>query len=486
LTWSLRELWGEEAPDLTISHITLDSRSVVEGTLFAALPGTVRDGRDFIQDAVRRGARAILALPGTNAEGAALLAAEDPARALAWIAARAYPNQPPIIIGVTGTNGKSSTVDFLRQIWRRAGLDAASLGTLGVRRGEGPYDPLGMTTPDALVLHQALDTLARAGVTHLAMESSSHGLVQRRLDGVRLSATGFSNLTQDHFDYHGSFEAYFEAKARLFDTLAPRGTPALINVDGGYSAEMLAVASKAGLDVRTLGWSGEAVRLVELMPQATSQTLSVLLGPRSYEINLPLVGEFQVHNALMALGLAIATGVREAIAVEALGHLEGVRGRLELAGLRHEGDAYPASIFVDYAHTPDGLDNAIRALRPHTKGRLICAFGCGGDRDRSKRAKMGAVAARHADVVIVTDDNPRTEEPSSIRGEIMTGAPQAHEIGDRAEAIAHAIEILQPGDCCLIAGKGHETGQIVGDTVLPFDDVEEARRVLAGLNASRS
>lgn len=474
MSWNLQALIGPEAPDLRIEHITLDSRDVRAGSLFAALPGTVRDGRDFIPDAVRAGAVAVLALPGTRVSGAHLIPSDDPAHTLAMMAARAWPSQPECIVGVTGTNGKSSTVEFLRQIWAACGQGAAALGTLGVRLADGEL-PLGMTTPDALTLHRAIDEAARRGVTHLAMEASSHGLVQRRLDGVCLSATGFSNLTQDHFDYHGSFEAYFAAKARLFDTLAPAGSPAIINVDDSYGPAMIEVAEKAGLDVRRIGWSGDYVRLKELMPRATSQALHLEVEGESHMLELPLVGEFQAINAIMALALAVATGTDRHRAVGALQELTGVRGRLELAGSRFADGPDPASVFVDYAHTPDGLDNAIRALRPHTRARIVCVFGCGGDRDAGKRPKMGAVAERLADVVIITDDNPRSEEPAKIRAQIRAGAPGAIEAGDRRAAIHAALEMLQPGDVCLIAGKGHETGQIVGDQVLPFDDVEIAR-----------
>jgi UDP-N-acetylmuramoyl-L-alanyl-D-glutamate--2,6-diaminopimelate ligase len=463
------------APDLEIAGLTADSREVKPGFLFAALRGIKADGRDFIPDALARGAAAVLAEPGMP-EDLAVPVIEDrePRRRLAEMAARFYPRQPATVVAVTGTNGKSSTVEFLRQIWAAEGFKSAALGTLGVTTDEGRR-PLAHTTPDPVAIHAALDALARDKVTHVALEASSHGLVQHRLDAVRIGGAGFTNLTQDHFDYHPDFEDYFAAKMRLFSELAVPGAPVAINSDGEWGARVVATAKAAGLDVRTFGWSGEALKLVELWPRASGQRIEVKLAGRDMRIELPLVGEFQALNALGAATLAIATGVSPETALATLTRLTGVPGRLELAAQTAEG----APMFVDYAHTPDGLDKVLRALRPHTKGRIFLVFGCGGDRDPKKRTPMGEIAGRLADVVFVTDDNPRTEDPAPIRAAILEGCEIAVEISDRAHAIGMAAAMLRGDDALVIAGKGHETGQILGDRVLPFSDVEEARKAAA-------
>jgi UDP-N-acetylmuramoyl-L-alanyl-D-glutamate--2,6-diaminopimelate ligase len=470
----LSELAGGGGGDVEISGLTADSRQVKPGYLFAALKGVAADGRAFIPDAIARGAAAVLCEPGVSLEGAVLVADPEPRRRLAAMAARFYPRQPETVVAVTGTNGKSSTVDFLRQIWAAAGLTSACLGTLGVTTAAGRR-PLAHTTPDPVAIHQALDELAGEGVTHVALEASSHGLAQHRLDAVRISAAAFTNLTQDHLDYHPDYEDYFAAKARLFADLVAKGAPAVINPEGDWGARMVKLARAAGLDVRTFGWGGHALELVELWPRAASQRLDVKIGGKEHRVELPLAGEFQALNALGAAALALATGAPQDAVLAALSRLKGVTGRLQLAAQTREG----APIFIDYAHTPDGLDKLLRALRPHTQGRLIVVFGCGGDRDPTKRAPMGAAAAKLADVAIVTDDNPRSEDPRAIRAAILSGGAGLLEIGDRAEAIATAVGMLRAGDALVIAGKGHETGQIIGDRVIPFVDAEEAANAVA-------
>lgn len=479
-TVRLSDLVGptEGAPDPQITGITADSRLVEPGFLFAALPGVKVDGRIYIPSALERGAAAILSAPSEAVSseavsGAAHIVDANPRVRLAHVSARFYPRQPATIVAVTGTNGKSSTVEFLRQIWAQAGLRAASLGTLGARVDDDVID-LGHTTPDPVAIHATLDDLAGRGVTHLAMEASSHGLAQHRLDAVRLAAVGFTNLTQDHLDYHPTFEDYRDAKIRLFSALAPAGAPAMINVDGAYADAFLAAAQDADLQITRLGWKGRDIKLLDITPRMASQTLGLLLDGEETKIEIPLVGEFQSHNALMAYALACATGVDAPVARRALGGLQGVPGRLQQVGATPD----KAPVFVDYAHTPDGIEQLLKALRPHTQGRLIIVFGCGGDRDPTKRAPMGAAAATLADIAIVTDDNPRSEDPATIRAAICAASPRLTEIGDRAEAIAQAIGMLRSGDALVIAGKGHETGQIFADRIAPFDDAEQARSVL--------
>jgi UDP-N-acetylmuramoyl-L-alanyl-D-glutamate--2,6-diaminopimelate ligase len=466
------------AEGLEIAGITADSRRVAPGYLFAALPGSRVDGRTFIADAVSRGAVAVLAPEGTvwppGVPPRPLLADREPRKRLAQIAAGLAGNQPRVMVAVTGTNGKTSTVEFLRQIWTAGGRKAASLGTLGLI-AEG-FDPgPGLTTPDPVALAETLARLARGGVQHAAMEASSHGLDQYRLDGVRLAAAAFTNLTRDHLDYHGSEGAYRAAKLRLFAELVPTGAPVVASsdMDAVTLAALADVAARRGLDLRTVGETGSAIRLVAAEPRPDGQLLRIEVGGVRREVMLPLPGRFQADNALMAAALAAVLGERSVM--DRLGSLRGVRGRLELAARLPNG----AAIYVDYAHTPDALERLLRALRPHTTGRLHVVFGAGGDRDRGKRPLMGAAAARLADVAIVTDDNPRSENPAAIRAAVLGACPGGREVGDRARAIAKALNGLRAGDVLAVAGKGHEQGQTVGDTVIPFDDVDVVRR-LAG------
>ena len=429
-------------------------------------------GRDFIPKAVENGAVAILSVSGVEAD-VPVIAVPKPRLTYAQTAAKLFPGQPKTLVAMTGTNGKSSTVDFLRQIWAYAGLNAACFGTLGVTSSAG-YKPMTHTTPDAVALHQTLSALTVEGVTHAAMEASSHGLKQYRMDGVEVTASGFSNLTQDHFDYHPDMRDYFTAKARLFIDLTPRGAPVVINTNDKYGQHLVEVCEGLGQDVLQVGWTGQDIRIDEVMPHAAGQKLTLIVKGARHNVDLPLAGEFQVLNAVAALGLAMKTGVEASVAVEALAHLKGVAGRLELAGVKNG-----APIYVDFAHTEDGLDKLLRSVRPHTAGDVVIVFGCGGDRDPDKRSKMGKVAAKLADQVIVTDDNPRTEVAASIRTQVMKGCPDATEIGDRATAIAEGIKRLGPQDCLVIAGKGHEQGQIIGDTVIPFSDVAVAKEYLS-------
>ena len=468
---TLRSLFGLDN-DAAVTGLSADSRRIKSGMVFAALPGTAMDGRDFIPQAIENGAVAILSVEGVKAS-VPVISVPKPRLTYSQAAAKLHPGQPETVVAMTGTNGKSSTVDFLRQIWAYAGLNSACFGTLGVTSSAG-YKPMTHTTPDALALHQTLSDLAAEGVTHVAMEASSHGLKQYRMDAVKVTASGFSNLTQDHFDYHPSLQDYFSAKARLFIDLTPRGAPVVINTNDKFGQHLVEVCEGLGHDVSQVGWAGKNIRIDEVMPHASGQKLTLVVNGARHTVDLPLAGEFQVLNAVAALGLALKTGVNEVKAVEALGHLKGVAGRLELAGTK-EG----APVYVDFAHTEDGLDKLLRSVRPHTAGDIIIVFGCGGDRDPDKRAKMGRAAAKLADQVIVTDDNPRTEDAALIRKAVLTGCPDATEIGDRALAIAEGIRRLGPTDCLVIAGKGHEQGQIVGKTVIPFSDVDVARRWLS-------
>jgi UDP-N-acetylmuramoyl-L-alanyl-D-glutamate--2,6-diaminopimelate ligase len=463
---------------LDIAGITADSRRVAPGYLFAALPGSRADGRTFIADAVSRGAVAVLAPEGTawppGVPPRPLLEDPEPRRRLAQLAAGLAGGQPRVVVAVTGTNGKTSTVEFLRQIWIAGGKPAASLGTLGLI-AEG-FDPgPGLTTPDPVNLALTLARLARAGVQHAAMEASSHGLDQFRLDGVRLAAGAFTNLTRDHLDYHGSETAYRAAKLRLFSELLPVGAPAVVSSDmDATTRSILAdIVTARRLDLRTVGEAGSAIRLLAAAPRPDGQVLRIDAGGVRREVMLMLPGRFQADNALMAAALAAALGERDAL--DRLGSLHGVRGRLELAARLPNG----AAVYVDYAHTPDALERLLTALRPHTAGRLHVVFGAGGDRDRGKRPLMGAAAARLADVAIVTDDNPRSEDPAAIRAAVLAACPGGREIGDRARAIAEALNDLKSGDVLAVAGKGHEQGQTIGDTVIPFDDVDVVRRLVA-------
>ena len=462
---------GDDTP---LTGLSCDSRLVEAGHLFAALPGSALDGRDFIPQAVERGAAAILSTPDADTMGLPLLASDDPRLEYTRIEKRFYPEQPDLVVAVTGTNGKSSTVEFLRQIWQSAGHQSACFGTLGVRTKDG-LSPMSHTTPDALALHVTLSELETSGVTHAAMEASSHGLDQRRMDEVTLTAAGFTNLTQDHYDYHGTPEAYFEAKARLFRELLPKSCPVVIMVDDEAGRTLNNICEELGFPVTTVGWSGRDVRIAEIMPRAASQMLTLIIDGDRHQVELPLAAEFQALNAVTALGLAMVTGVSKEDALKGLKSLSGVAGRLEMAG-RNKSNGAP--VFVDFAHTEDGLSKLLRSVRPHVEGKLRVVFGCGGDRDANKRPKMGAVACKLADDVIVTDDNPRSEVPSAIRAEVLAGCPAATEIGDRRDAIAEGIARLEEGDCLVVAGKGHEQGQIVGDTVIPFNDVTVVQELL--------
>jgi UDP-N-acetylmuramoyl-L-alanyl-D-glutamate--2,6-diaminopimelate ligase len=467
--------------DVQITGLTADSRRVEPGYLFAALPSATRgsgtDGRDFIGDAVARGAVAVLAPPGTVLKDAAqLVVDENPRRQLALLAARFYQRQPKTVAAVTGTNGKSSVVGFTRQIWSHLGMPAASIGTLGIDADGFDAGP-SLTTPDPVALHKTLADLADAGVDHLSMEASSHGLDQYRLDGVDIVAAAFTNLTRDHLDYHQSEADYFAAKLRLFEQLLrPDGT-AVLNADSPYYEEIRDASRLAGHRISSYGLNTSDMRIDDLSPLADGLRLCVTIAQRTYETRLPLVGAFQAHNALAALGLAIGCGADVEDAFAALARLKGVRGRMQLAGRHPNG----APVYIDYAHTPDALETALLAIRPHVAGKLTVVFGAGGDRDPGKRAMMGKVAAEFADRAIVTDDNPRREDPASIRRQILTGCPGAAEYDNRAKAIAAAIAELASEDVLIIAGKGHETGQIVGTQVLPFDDVEVAGEALAEL-----
>ena len=475
--------------NIQIAGITCDSREVREGYLFAAIPGTQDDGRLFISDAIKRGAAAILAPPGTVIEPpdipVPIIIDDNPRRQYALMVARFFTNQPAIIACVTGTNGKTSVVSFLRQIWAAAGYNAASAGTLGVElSGDIDGDELvlrhgiKLTTPDPASLHRSLAELAGHGINHLGLEASSHGLAQFRLDGVRVAAGAFTNLTHDHLDYHGDEVAYLAAKARLFSEIVVDGGTAVINADIPEADGLRAVAADRGLRVIDYGHYATDLVLTNIVADGGGQTLALDIFGRRHDIRLPLLGTFQASNALAALGLAVATGVSEHTAVSAMAELEGVRGRIELVARHSNG----AAIFVDYAHTPDALKKVLETLRPHLAGELHVVFGCGGDRDPDKRAAMGRCAAAAAEHVILTDDNPRTENPAEIRKATRVGCPDALEIGDRAEAIAEGIQALKPGDILVVAGKGHELGQIVGDTVIPFDDAELVRQVVQDVN----
>lgn len=459
--------------DVAVAGLTADSRKVEPGFVFAAMQGVVTDGRKFIPAAIDAGAVAVMGEDLPSIAGAVAVGVDNARLALAHASARFYPQQPATMVAVTGTNGKSSTVDFLRQIWRSAGLKSASMGTLGAI-GPGGHIDLGHTTPDPVAIHATLQALAADGVSHVAMEASSHGLAQYRLDAVTLAGVAFTNLTQDHLDYHDTMDEYRGAKLRLFSELAPKGCPAVVNADSDQRLFFEDAAQAAGLSVVSVGWRGADLKIEELMPKATGQRLFVDWRGEKAAVDLPLIGEFQALNALTAAGLALAGGVELQAVATGMSDLKPVKGRLEYVGETREG----AGIFVDYAHTPAGLDVLIRAARPHTAGRLVVVFGCGGDRDRGKRPLMGEVAAKHADVVIVTDDNPRSEDPAFIRSEVLAGVPGGIEIGDRGEAIRHAIKDLRKGDTLLIAGKGHETGQIIGDTVVPFSDQDTALAAL--------
>ncbi|UWQ19330.1 UDP-N-acetylmuramoyl-L-alanyl-D-glutamate--2,6-diaminopimelate ligase [Jannaschia sp. M317] len=476
---TLSELGLTGPEGLLVGGLAVDNRKVRSGDLFAALPGSATHGARFAGDALARGAVAVLTDPAGAAmlpEGATAITVEDPRAALAFAAALMAGAQPDCMVAVTGTNGKTSVASFTRQLWEAMGLAGVNIGTTGV---EGAFHaPSAHTTPEPITLHRLLADMAGSGVTHAAMEASSHGLDQRRLEAVRLAAAGFTNLTQDHLDYHGTMEAYFAAKAGLFDRLLPGDGVAVINLDDPHGPDLAAACESRGQEVIGVGANEAArIRLTGQRFDATGQEVLFRWQDRAVSARLDLIGGFQAANALLAAGLVIAGGEDPAQVFAALPRLRGVRGRMELAATRAGG----AAVFVDYAHTPDAVATALTALRPHVMGRIIAIVGAGGDRDRGKRPLMGQAAADHADVVIVTDDNPRSEDAASIRAAVKQGAPEAIEIGDRAEAILRGAGLLEPGDALLIMGKGHETGQTVGDMVLPFDDVEQASISVAAL-----
>jgi len=453
--------------------ITSDSRKVKPGYLFAALTGSKTDGARFVKDAVARGAVAVLGAPAmadeVSALGVRFIADENPRAGLAQLAAAFFGAQPTTVAAVTGTKGKSSIVAFLREIWTALGKPAASLGTVGVV-GPNGATPLSHTTPDPVEIHELLARLKAEGVDHLAIEASSHGLDQHRLDGVVISACGFTNITRDHMDYHPTFDHYLQAKLRLFTEVVKEGGVAVINADANHADRFIAAAKTRGLRLITVGRKGETIHLDRREDRGGAQALTLHYQGKIFYIELPQAGEFQASNALVAAGLAIGLGADAGKVFAALEHLKGAPGRMEKVAFAAKG----APIYVDYAHTPDSLEKILEALRPHTANRLHVVFGCGGDRDKGKRPLMGAVAVKLADDVIVTDDNPRTEDAADIRQQILAAAPGAREIGDRAEAIRAAVADLGVGDVLVIAGKGHETGQYVKGDVLPFSDREQA------------
>ncbi|MCC9620238.1 UDP-N-acetylmuramoyl-L-alanyl-D-glutamate--2,6-diaminopimelate ligase [Thalassospira sp. MA62] len=474
---ALKHAHGQD-PD--IKGLTADSRTVKDGYMFAALSGAHDDGTKYIADAIKLGAAAILAKDGTPRPAAPtvpLIPVENPRKRYAQLAARFYGQQPANIAAITGTNGKTSTAVFTEQLWTLLGKTAGSVGTLGIRAA-GAKIPGSLTTPDPVALHQSLHEMSEIGVTHVAMEASSHGLDQNRLDGVKVSVAAFTNLSRDHLDYHGTFEKYFAAKARLFSDLLIDGGTAVLNADVEQYEILLAMCEKRGLNVLSYGQNATDIKLTGANPDSTGTKITLAANKGEYSVHLPLMGTFQIMNALAALAIVTASGADFDQAVLALEKLQGVRGRLELVGTTHFG----APVFVDYAHTPDALETVIKAVRPHCKGRIVCVFGAGGDRDTGKRPEMGKVAQDFADIAIITDDNPRSEDPATIRAAIKAACKDGIEIGDRAEAIKRGIGILQRNDVLIIAGKGHERGQIIGDKVLPFDDAAVARSILAGDN----
>lgn len=467
--------------DIGVEGLTADSRKVRPGFLFAALPGNKVDGKDYIADALMHGASAILAKTGTklpDGAKATLIESDNPRKELAYLACEFYRLQPNVIAAVTGTSGKTSTVSFTQQLWTLFGItQSASLGTLGMR-APGMVTAGSLTTPDTVSLHAALADLAAAEVTHLAMEASSHGLDQYRLDGVRISAAGYTNLSRDHLDYHASMEEYVLAKARLFTEVLSRNGVAVLNANDEYFERLSALCQKNGHKVISYGEKGEDIKILERSLVPTGQFLRLKVFGHDYEVTIPLVGQFQVMNALCALGLVLAGDGDAQCVVPLLGQLRGVPGRLELVSGHPKG----AAIYVDYAHKPAAVEAVLNTLRPHTDGRLVCLIGCGGDRDAGKRPIMGRIASGLSDLVVVTDDNPRSEDPESIRAAVMEGAPDATEIAGRRKAIEWAIGQLKKGDVLVIAGKGHEQGQIIGDVVEPFDDVQVAKETIENMN----
>ncbi|WBL33967.1 UDP-N-acetylmuramoyl-L-alanyl-D-glutamate--2,6-diaminopimelate ligase [Sinirhodobacter sp. HNIBRBA609] len=472
--------------DVAVTGLSVDSRLTREGHLFAALPGTKVHGASFVPVALERGAIAILsdregaeiAREAVSGRDVAMVVVEDPRQALAFASALFFGAQPATVVGVTGTNGKTSVATFTRQIWALLDFEAANIGTTGV---EGAFTaPSAHTTPEPITLHRLLSQMEAAGVTHAAMEASSHGLAQKRLDGVRLSAAAFTNFTQDHLDYHATFDEYFAAKAGLFTRVLPEDGVAVINTDDPKGEELVKYARVRGQRVIRIGHDERCeMRLLGQRYDATGQDLRFSWEGTVHLARLPLIGGFQAMNVLTAAALAIGCGAEASAVFGTLPKLQTVRGRMQLAATRDNG----AAVFVDYAHTPDAVETAIKALRPHVMGNLVAIVGAGGDRDRTKRPLMGRAAALNADKVLVTDDNPRTEDPALIRAAVMEGAgAEAVEVGDRAEAILRGVDMLGPGDALLICGKGHETGQIIGTDIYPFDDAEQASVAVAALD----
>jgi UDP-N-acetylmuramoyl-L-alanyl-D-glutamate--2,6-diaminopimelate ligase len=470
---NLRDI-AEVDSDSEVTGFAIDHRKVARGSVFGAFRGAVFNGEDFIPDAVRRGAVAVVARPQAEVPQVPHLADPEPRRLFAELASKFYAPYPDTVVAVTGTNGKTSTVEMTRQIWRMSGHRSASIGTLGVTTSDDQVKT-GLTTPDIVTFLHNMAGLERMGTTHVAYEASSHGLDQHRCEGVPLAAAAFTNFSRDHLDYHQTMDAYFEAKMRLFEELLPAGSPAVVWTDDSKSEEVIERCSRLGHKVLTVGRSGDTIRLVDQSATPLGQALLLEYEDRSLKLSLPLIGAYQAANVLVAASLTMATGLGFDRAFSAMQRVSPVRGRLERAVISRAG----VPVYIDYAHTPDALEAAVAALRPHVDGRLITVFGAGGDRDQGKRPEMGAVAIRMSDVVIVTDDNPRSENPAHIRSAIMAGAPGATEVSGRREAIAEAIRIARPGDIVLVAGKGHETGQIVGDRVLPFDDALVARECAA-------
>jgi UDP-N-acetylmuramoyl-L-alanyl-D-glutamate--2,6-diaminopimelate ligase len=470
----LSDLYPAGGSDAAVTGFAIDNRKVAPGTVFGAFQGLKFNGEDFIADAVAAGAVAIVARPEAKVADAIHIADANPRRLFAQLAARYFAPFPDVTVAVTGTNGKTSTVELTRQIWRMMGEKSASIGTLGVTTSVDQVST-GLTTPDIVTFLSNMSGLRREGITHAAFEASSHGLAQYRTEGLPVLAGAFTNLSRDHLDYHGDMESYFEAKMRLFDEVVVDGGSAVVWADDEWSDKVIDRVAKRGLRLLRVGVRGEALRLKNRTPTQLGQTLEIEAEGKAYKVNLPLIGAYQAANALTSAGLVIATGGDTGKVLELLGRVQPVRGRLERAVISKAG----APVYVDYAHTPDGLRAAIEALRPHTRGKLIALFGAGGDRDAGKRPQMGKVAVELADHVIVTDDNPRSEEPSAIRAAIMAGAPGAEEIGGRRGAIAAAIAAAGADDIVLLAGKGHEQGQVIGDRVLPFDDVTVARECAA-------
>ena len=461
--------------DVEVTGFAIDHRKVAPGSVFGAFEGSRFNGEDFIGEAVQRGAVAVVARPEARVGGAVHLSDVQPRRLFARLAARFFSPYPDVMVAVTGTNGKTSTVEMTRQMWRMAGHRSASVGTLGVTTADDQVKT-GLTTPDIVTFLHNMAGMKRMGITHVAYEASSHGLDQYRSEGLPVAAAAFTNFSRDHLDYHGTMEAYFEAKMRLFDEVVDEGGAAVVWTADPKSPEFMERAQKRGLRLLTVGPGGETIDLLGQVPSALGQTLMVRHARgKEQKLVLPLIGAYQAANVLVAAGLVLATGGTWEATFQAMGRVSPVRGRLERAVITREG----APVYVDYAHTPDALEAAIAALRPHVEGKLITVFGAGGDRDQGKRPEMGQVAVQLSDTVIVTDDNPRGEDPAAIRAEIMAGAPGAIEVGDRRQAVAHAVAMARKGDIILLAGKGHETGQEIAGRILPFDDVQVARECAA-------